>query len=214
MSDLAQTIPWVFVMVVCGAVENASEESPPKGDAAQSVQVSKETQEMELVPVMDFDEESEPWRTINDGVMGGVSSSGFLVKEGIARFEGTVSLENNGGFASVRSRSRDYDISLFQGMVLRVRGDGKRYAFRLRTTSGFDGISYEARFKSVADQWITVRMPFKAFQPVFRGRVIRDAEPLDLKSVKTFGFLISDKQTGKFRLEIDWVNAYMPDVEE
>ena len=214
MSDLAQTIPWVFVMVVCGAVENASEESPPKGDAAQSVQVSNENQEMELVPVMDFDEESEPWRTINDGVMGGVSSSGFLVKEGIARFEGTVSLENNGGFASVRSRSRDYDISLFQGMVLRVRGDGKRYAFRLRTTSGFDGISYEARFKSVADQWITVRMPFKAFQPVFRGRVIRDAEPLDLKSVKTFGFLISDKQTGKFRLEIDWVNAYMPDVEE
>lgn len=213
MSELAQAIACAFLTSFCGAAEIASEGASPGNDAVNSVQVIKEAQDMDSTPIMDFDEKSDPWRTINDGVMGGMSSSNFSVKKGVARFEGTVSLENNGGFASVRSRPQDYDLSPFRGMLLRVRGDGKRYAFRLRTTSAFDGISYEARFKTVPDRWITVRIPFEAFQPVFRGRLVRDAEPLDLHSVKTFGFLISDKQTGKFRLDLDWLKAYMPDAE-
>jgi NADH dehydrogenase [ubiquinone] 1 alpha subcomplex assembly factor 1 len=213
MSPFFRAITCVFVMFLCRAAESASEAIFPEA-AADSVQEIREDQIMESSLVMDFDDESEPWRTINDGVMGGVSSSSFVVKNGVARFEGTVSLENDGGFASVRSRPRDYDLSPFQGMLLRVRGDGKRYAFRMRTTSAFDGISYEAGFKTVAGQWITVPIPFEAFQPVFRGRLVRDAEPLNLESVKTFGFLISDKQAGKFCLEVDWVKAYTADAEE
>ena len=158
--------------------------------------------------VFDFRESSKNWRIINDGVMGGLSSSKFRIAQGTAIFEGNVSLENNGGFASVRSRPEDTDLSGSQGILLRVRGDGKKYAFRLRTTASFDGVSYQHRFKTVKNKWITVDIPFTAFKPVFRGRIVKDAKPLDLKLIKTVGFLISDKQTGAFRLEIDWIKAY------
>lgn len=44
------------------------------------------------------------WQAINDGVMGGVSVSRLRFDStGYAVFEGVVSLENNGGFASVRA---------------------------------------------------------------------------------------------------------------
>ena len=43
------------------------------------------------------------WQVVNDDVMGGVSTSRFSVTNGVAVFRGEVSLENNGGFASVRS---------------------------------------------------------------------------------------------------------------
>jgi len=214
MSAYAQAVSCLLVTFLCAGAAIALEVSSPAEEAKNSVQQVKEAQDMALSPLIDFDKESEPWRIVNDGVMGGLSSSSFTVKRGIARFAGTVSLENNGGFASVRSQPEEHDLSAFEGMLLRVRGDGKRYALRLRNTSAFDGVSYQVRFTTVLDQWILIRVPFETFQPVFRGRLVRSADPLDLKGVKTFGFLISDKQAGDFHLEIDWVKAYMPDAEE
>ena len=32
--------------------------------------------------------------------------------------------------------------------------------------------------------------------------------PLDPKEIKQLGFMISDKQVGNFRLEIDWIGVY------
>ncbi len=47
------------------------------------------------------------WNPINDGVMGGVSSSQMRHDPaGHAVFTGRVSFENNGGFASVRCRQK------------------------------------------------------------------------------------------------------------
>jgi hypothetical protein len=86
----------------------------------------------------------EPWPNIDDRVMGGVSRSGMRVANGIAVFEGQVSLDRNGGFASVRSRPAEHDLSAYRGVVLKVRGDGKRYRFRLRTADAKDGVSYQA----------------------------------------------------------------------
>mgnify|MGYP006291349183 CR=1 FL=1 len=166
-----------------------------------------------VLVVMDFDAESPAWRNIDDVVMGGISSSRFRIEHGLGVFEGTVSLENSGGFASVRSAAADYDFSAARGLLLRVRGDGKCYALRLRTTDVFGGINYEARFETAEGDWMTVAIPFECFQPVYRGRKVRDAEPLDRKSVKTLGFLISEKQDGPFRLEVDWIGTYVAEPE-
>ena len=44
------------------------------------------------------------WIIVNDGVMGGLSSSRFTDSDSsFATFNGELSLENNGGFASVRA---------------------------------------------------------------------------------------------------------------
>lgn len=156
----------------------------------------------------DFVQASEAWRTVDDVVMGGVSSSTFVVSKGIAAFKGTLSLANNGGFASAWSTPRLHDLANFDGLCIRVRGDGKRYAFRVRTTPSVDGISYEVRFDTKAGEWIEPSFPLDAFRPVFRGRDVPKADPLNPGKIQTFGVLISDKQEGPFLLEIDRIMAY------
>jgi monofunctional biosynthetic peptidoglycan transglycosylase len=158
--------------------------------------------------VVDFAGDAEPWRSIDDVVMGGVSSSRMVVRDGVGTFFGEVSLANNGGFASARSLPARHDLSEFDGLTLRVRGDGKTYGFRLRTSSSFDGVSYQIKFTPPAGEWADVAIGFSEFQPVFRGRRVPGAEPLDPSRVKTLGVIISDKQTGPFRLDIRWIRGW------
>jgi NADH dehydrogenase [ubiquinone] 1 alpha subcomplex assembly factor 1 len=192
-----------FLTPKANAEENGSDEQPQT-----SLSDDGNHEESKSSVLMHFGEASPPWRNIDDVVMGGVSSSRFRIENGLGVFEGTVSLENGGGFASVRSTAGDHDLSAARGLLLRVRGDGKRYALRLRTTDVFGGINYEARFETAEDEWATVSISFERFEPVYRGRKVQDVNPLDLKSVKTLGFLISDKQDGPFRLEVDWIKTY------
>lgn len=160
------------------------------------------------VTIFDFREDFDPWRSIDDGVMGGLSQSSMTPEEGRARFEGIVSLQNDGGFASVRSRPETHDLSAFDGIALRVRGDGKTYAIRLRTSAAFDGVSYQTTARTVAGEWAELRLPFSEFRPVFRGREVAGSPILDPAEIKTFGLLIAERQAGAFRLELEWIRAY------
>ena len=152
---------------------------------------------------------SASWNIINDGVMGGVSSSAFRVSvdAGGAVFSGNLSLENNGGFASVRTFSRNFQLEGFRGVALRVKGDGNTYSFRLWTNDNFDGISYQAKFKTVKGKWMEVVLPFSDFVPTFRGRVLRDVPQLQPQKIQQIGILIADKQSGRFELLIEWIKA-------
>ena len=93
--------------------------------------------------------------------------------------------------------------------MVRVKGDGKDYRLRLRTDNGHDGIAYQAHFKTEKGSWMTERLPFDSFVPVFRGRVIEDAPELNLSGIRRIGFMIADKQAGPFRLEIQWAKVYV-----
>ena len=74
------------------------------------------------------------WHSTNDDVMGGISNSIMkLDKNGNGVFTGTVSTENNGGFAMVRL---PLDINLLDDskkIVLEVIGDGKPYQLRIKS---------------------------------------------------------------------------------
>jgi monofunctional biosynthetic peptidoglycan transglycosylase len=165
----------------------------------------------ELTTIIDFSsaEGRHRWRIVNDGVMGGLSQSQMkLTAEQTGVFEGTVSLENNGGFASVRTEPADFGLAEFNGLELRFRGDGKRYQLRLRTDQTWDGIAYRTSFETVAREWATVRLDFQEFIPSFRGRRVSDAPALDPARIRQIGFLISDNQEGEFRLELASIKAY------
>ncbi|MFO7846193.1 MAG: CIA30 family protein [Balneolaceae bacterium] len=152
---------------------------------------------------------AQQWVITNDGVMGGKSSSQFQInKDGNGVFLGTVSLENNGGFASVKNHE-SLNLSGVQTVQLKVFGDGRRYSFRLQTgdKAGVHPWSYELRFKTESDKWIDVYLPIDEFTPTYRGRTPDDVPQLDPSAIRRYGFLISDKQEGDFRLEIDKVVA-------
>ena len=172
-----------------------------------AVTTAAETGEKEIMKIIDFSRGDVTWPQINDGVMGGISSGRMSASDGYATFRGTVSFENNGGFSSVRSRAVVHDLSAFEGLVLRVRGDGKRYGFRLKTDASFDGVSYQFQIEPPAGEWTEISAPFTDFIPVYRGRVVRDHPPLDPSRIATFGLIIS-RQEGPFRIDIESVRAY------
>jgi hypothetical protein len=151
------------------------------------------------------------WQSIDDGVMGGLSSSQASFSPACKLiFSGTVSLENNGGFASIRTAPAAFDLSAHSGMVMRVRGDGKRYLVNLKMDSGFDGVQYRAAFETRTGIWTDVVLPFPAFEPRFRGRLVADAPALDARRIVTFGLMIADRQAGDFTLEIDTISGAPP----
>jgi monofunctional biosynthetic peptidoglycan transglycosylase len=142
----------------------------------------------------------DAWQSINDGVMGGVSSGAMAESPGGLVFEGELSLENHGGFASVR-RQIDSDVSTATGLQLKIRADGRTYQVRLRQDDRFDGIAWRAEF-SASDKWQTVTLDFADFEPVFRGRRVIDAGPVMPSKIRQLGFMVADKTPGPFRLEI------------
>jgi len=165
----------------------------------------------EPVIVLDFrsPEAASRWRVVNDGVMGGLSQSRMAVTAGqTGVFQGTVSLENYGGFASVRTEPTDFGLTGRKGLSLRIKGDGKSYQLRLRTDRGFDGIAYASGFDTVAGEWITVRLDFRDCSPTYRGRAVRNAPALEPSRIRQISLFIGDKQEGPFRLEIDSFRAY------
>ena len=145
---------------------------------------------------------------VGDVVMGGVSSGNLIQEDGCAVFSGKVSLENFGGFASIRSFPGRYDLGEFEGLELEVRGDGKKYKLNLTTDLRFDSVVYQARFASQAGRWSQVKIPFSDFIPTFRGDPVSGEPPLDPSRIATFGLLISDRQEGEFRMEIKKIAAY------
>ena len=146
---------------------------------------------------------------VDDRVMGGVSKSRMIsTAEGTAAFQGHLSLDQGGGFASVRADDVELDLSDSEGVELEVRGDGRTYQLRFRHDGRFDGVNYRARFDTKDGEWQTVRLPFSAFEPTFRGRIVRDAPPLDPARIRQVGFLVADEQEGEFRLEVREISAY------
>lgn len=145
----------------------------------------------------------ENWSSIDDAVMGGVSHSHLRYDvSGHAVFEGVVSLEQNGGFASVRSCSLDPASPGAVTCMIEVYGDGKRCKLNLVTDNSFDGVKYQSTFDAPKKKWTSVQMSLSTFKPKFRGRLVRDTPPLDLSHLRQVGLMIADCQAGPFRLLI------------
>jgi hypothetical protein len=148
------------------------------------------------------------WSAIDDGVMGGVSVSRLRHDPaGHAVFEGTVSLERNGGFASVRSRPLDLGSPGATAWLLETCGDGKRYKLNLRTDDAFHGVNYQAAFEAPEGTWTLVRLPLSEFLPNFRGRRVPGAVPLNPARVRQVGLMIADGQAGAFALALRSIRA-------
>ena len=143
------------------------------------------------------------WSPIDDRVMGGASHSRLRYDAaGHAVFEGVVSFENNGGFASVRSRPLDLGVPGAVDYSLEVRGDGKRYKLSVRADDALDGVTYQIGFEAPAGTWATVRLPLPGFRPTFRGRSVPGAPPLDPARVRQIGLVIAERQAGSFALRL------------
>ncbi len=148
------------------------------------------------------------WFVVNDNVMGGRSEGTFEVREGTLVFSGRTNTDG-GGFSSIRTQTTQLDLSCQSGIRLHVRGDGRRYTWRLTTAARWRGrlVSYWADFETRQDEWITVDIPFDRFVPRFRGFEL-DGPQLDPGRISGMGLMIYDRQDGPFELHLASVRAY------
>jgi len=161
-------------------------------------------------PLFDFSKPDalEAWQTVNDGVMGGVSEGNVrMTKDKTLEFFGNLSLENNGGFASTRTRAGKLDLSQYDALVFKVRGDGRTYYFNIHVPTQQIAFSYRAKFTTEKDKWQEIRIPLKDFKATSFGEEVSDAAPLDPKNIRAIGFLLSDKKAGPFKLEVEWIKG-------
>lgn len=145
------------------------------------------------------------WETVNDGVMGGRSVGRFRITEENLEFFGTLSLENNGGFASVRSRPVAMNLKEGDVLVARVRGDGRRYSLNLYVPRRLTAFSYRAEFDTKDGEWIEVKVPLDEMVATSFGRVVD--MPLKPGEVNGLGILLGDKRQGPFKLAVDWIKV-------
>jgi len=151
---------------------------------------------------------SKDWQPVNDGVMGGISEGRFKINgDKTMEFFGTLSLENNGGFASVRSRPRKLGLEAGDTILARIKGDGREYTFNLYVPRQLTAFSYRASFKTTSGEWTEVRIPLDKFVATSFGRIVPNAKPLNPSEITSVGFLLSDKKAGPFKLEVDWIKA-------
>lgn len=147
------------------------------------------------------------WRSVNDGVMGGRSTGRYRVNsDANLEFSGTLSLENNGGFASVRAGGSGLSLKADDVIIARVKGDGREYRFNVYTQRNLGGYSYRQSFQTRKDEWMEIELPLDQFVATWRGRVFRN-QKLDPEKISGVGILLGDKKPGPFRLEIEWIKA-------
>jgi len=165
----------------------------------------------------DFSDESvaKQWISVNDNVMGGISEGGFRISEdNTLVFSGNLSLENRGGFTSIRTRPKDLNLEGYDTIALRLKGDGRIYYINLMNSSRSAASSYRAPIKTKKDNWQEVRISLKDFVYTSFGRIVARAAPLKTKDIQSLGITLADKKEGPFRLELSWIRAEKGTVTE
>lgn len=143
----------------------------------------------------------DDWYVVNDGVMGGLSKGKFsLNADGNAVFEGTVTTENNGGFSSVRHSFQMKNVSKFSTVKIKLKGDGKRYEFRIKDREN-NQFSYIQYFQT-SGEWETVSISLESFYPSFRGQKL-DKPNYDGQQMEEVTFLIANGKKESFSLEVE-----------
>lgn len=162
---------------------------------------------MNPIVLVDFNKNSktDDWNIVNDVVMGGRSNSQFVMaSEGNARFTGTVSLENNGGFCSVQHNLVAKSLENKKIFSIRLKGDGKKYQFRVKSNRN-DYYSYVYQFQT-SKQWEVIEIPISEMYASFRGNKL-NIPNYDGAKIEQLAFLIANYKEESFELLIDKIEV-------
>ncbi len=163
-----------------------------------------------LIPLFDFTEAdpAKQWQTVNDGVMGGISEGKFKITDAkTMEFFGTLSLANNGGFASVRTKGKKLSLEKGDTLVAKIRGDGRQFMLNLYPNRQRMAYSYRATVQTKKDEWIEVKVPLEKFEATSFGRIVKNAGLVKPEEINSLGFMLGDKKAGPFKMEIEWIKV-------
>ena len=155
------------------------------------------------IMVFDFSkkEKISNWSITNDSVMGGLSSSKMTVNDqGEGVFSGTVSTDNNGGFAMTRLPVNIVLHANMSKLIIKLKGDGKKYQFRIKSKN-------EQRFWYVQSFQTSksteeIELPLNKFYASFRGYKL-NVDNFSATTITEIAILIGNKKDEEFKLKIN-----------
>lgn len=157
-----------------------------------------------------FGKDFGKWSIVNDGVMGGLSQSKARLDADALLFTGNVSLQNNGGFVSLRSPMGKYDLSAYNYCEIRFRSDtSRKFEILIEKDTPFYLPKFRAKFGAGSKDWETITIPLRDFEISKMGSTIQQGiDPVRLQDIQRIGFILADKQEGSFQLWIDYLKFY------
>ncbi len=140
------------------------------------------------------------WEVEDDVIMGGRSKSTLVCDPaGHIVFRGDVSLENDGGFASIQNHFDPIDVSYYTHAVIRLKGDGKKFLYLVEAEKNARHY-YVAEF-STNGEWQEIKIPLRKMYPVRRGDRL-DIPDYPGKTMTQSRFMIANGRAEAFRLEV------------
>ncbi|OEK04668.1 CIA30 family protein [Roseivirga misakiensis] len=158
--------------------------------------------------VFDFGENKDgyKWAIVNDGVMGGLSRGKAQLTDDSMIFSGTVSLENNGGFTSLRAPYARYDLSQYDQVEIKYRSSGLDCALNVYQYQRFWLPNHKMPIPSSNDAWKTITVDLYDLKEYRMGRRTgRTMSKGAAKNTIRLGFITDSKKPGAFKLEIAYV---------
>ena len=148
----------------------------------------------------------QDWMIVNDGVMGGLSRSTAIFTKNSLLFKGTLSLKNNGGFASIRSGKGKYDLSKYNTIKIRFRSAGRDFALRFANSEMYFRPNFKHNFSSSTGEWEIVELKLSDFKEFTMGKLSDSTVSKNkLENIIRIGIILSDKKEGPFELEVDYI---------
>lgn len=149
---------------------------------------------------------AQDWMIVNDGVMGGRSQGQGYFTDSSLVFQGEVSLDNNGGFASLRSPYQDFDLSAYKKVVIRCKSKGVKFAFTLNIYRQFYLPSFKKSIPTQSDDWETIELDLSDFYAYRLGNQLdRKLDTETLAKIIRLGFITNEKKYAPFEFELDYV---------
>lgn len=146
------------------------------------------------------------WQVVNDGVMGGLSEGEAQLTEDSLLFKGNVSLDNNGGFSSLRSSYSKKELSKHKSVEIKYRSKGISMAMTLSVSRRWYIPNYKTGLEGTKGKWKTVTLALEDFRKHYIGKPMEETLRKDeLKKVIRYGFITDEKKYGNFEFEIDYL---------
>ena len=149
---------------------------------------------------------NQEWFALNDNVMGGISSGKLRYTPSSFVFEGQVSLENNGGFASARGPFEAMDLSKFSTVIIKYRSSGMDFALSLNNSRLWYRPNYKSKLPNTNGQWKIINLDINSFKEYRVGKETGNSiDKKVLQKIIRLGIISDEKRAGIYSIEVDFI---------
>ena len=152
-------------------------------------------------------EKNQEWKLLSDNIMGGVTKSKIEYTNNSVLLTGNISLDNYGGFSSIKTKYKSVDLSKYNGIKIKFKSTNQKFAFTLEDNQDWTQPNYKREFSSKKDDtWEEVIIYFKDFQEIVIGETTGNMmKSKSLKNIVRMGIMTYEKKEGPFSLEVDYI---------